>query len=68
MVVDMKEYGIWEPFAVKAQTLKTAMESACLLLRVDDIVSGTAKRHLEHPANSMSNDDAGDEGAGPMEQ
>jgi T-complex protein 1 subunit gamma len=39
----MKEYGIWEPFAVKSQTLKTAVESSCLLLRVDDIVSGVSK-------------------------
>ncbi|KAM0788625.1 T-complex protein 1 subunit gamma [Microbotryomycetes sp. NB124-2] len=41
-VVDMKEYGLYESAAVKAQTIKTAIESACLLLRVDDIVS--AKR------------------------
>ena len=40
----MKEYGVWEPHAVKAQTIKTAIESACLLLRVDDIVSGVSKR------------------------
>jgi T-complex protein 1 subunit gamma len=40
----MKEYGIWEPFAVKSQTLKTAVESACLLLRVDDIVSGVSRQ------------------------
>lgn len=25
-VVDMKDYGIWEPFAVKVQTCKTAIE------------------------------------------
>lgn len=25
-IVDMKEYGIWEPFSVKVQTLKTALE------------------------------------------
>jgi len=36
-LVDMKEYGIWEPMAVKMQSAKTAVESACLLLRVDDI-------------------------------
>lgn len=41
-VVDMRSYGVWEPLAVKAQTLKTAIESACLLLRVDDIVSGVS--------------------------
>ncbi|OZJ06392.1 T-complex protein 1 subunit gamma [Bifiguratus adelaidae] len=43
-VVDMKDYGVWEPNAVKVQTIKTAIESACLLLRVDDIVSGVSKR------------------------
>jgi len=36
-VVDMKEFGIWEPKGVKLQSIKTALESACLLLRVDDI-------------------------------
>ncbi|KAF8253734.1 T-complex protein 1 [Wilcoxina mikolae CBS 423.85] len=36
-VVDMKEYGVWEPTAVKLQSIKTAVESACLLLRVDEI-------------------------------
>ena len=42
-VVDMNDYGVWEPEAVKLQLLKTAIESACLLLRVDDIVSGVRK-------------------------
>lgn len=41
-VVEMKEYGLYESAAVKIQTLKTAIESASLLLRVDDVVS--AKR------------------------
>ncbi|KAF4547668.1 T-complex protein 1 subunit gamma-like protein [Elsinoe fawcettii] len=36
-VVDMHELGVWEPQAVKLQSIKTAVESACLLLRVDDI-------------------------------
>lgn len=39
-LVDMVEYGIWEPEVIKQQSIKTAIESACLLLRVDDIVSG----------------------------
>ena len=41
--MDMKEYGIWEPELVKTQYIKTAVENACLLLRVDDIVSGVRK-------------------------
>jgi T-complex protein 1 subunit gamma len=40
----MDDLGIWEPHAVKVQTIKTAIESACLLLRVDDIVSGISKK------------------------
>ena len=43
-VVDMKELGVWEPYAVKVQTFKTAVESAALLLRIDDIVSGITRR------------------------
>lgn len=42
-LVDMKELGIWDPVAVKSQTFKTAVETAILLLRIDDIVSGTKK-------------------------
>ncbi|PWO00576.1 T-complex protein 1 [Tilletiopsis washingtonensis] len=38
-IVEMGAYGLYEPAAVKAQTLKTAIESASLLLRVDDVVS-----------------------------
>ncbi|CAK7204406.1 T-complex protein 1 subunit gamma [Sporothrix eucalyptigena] len=38
-LVDMKEYGVWEPEAIKVQSIKTAIEAACLLLRVDDICS-----------------------------
>ncbi|XP_037738627.2 T-complex protein 1 subunit gamma [Chelonia mydas] len=43
-LVDMKDLGIWEPLAVKLQTYKTAVETAVLLLRIDDIVSGHKKK------------------------
>ena len=43
-VADMREYGIWEPEAVKLQSVKTAVESACLLLRVDDIVAAKSRK------------------------
>jgi T-complex protein 1 subunit gamma len=42
-LVDMNELGIWEPYAVKVQTIKTAIENACMILRIDDIVSGSKK-------------------------
>lgn len=44
-VVDMKEYGVWEPQAIKLQSIKTAIEAACLLLRVDDICSAKKGGH-----------------------
>ncbi|KAL1960939.1 hypothetical protein VTO42DRAFT_5923 [Malbranchea cinnamomea] len=47
-VVDMREYGVWEPEAVKLQSIKTAVEAACLLLRVDDICSA---KSLKQAAN-----------------
>lgn len=31
-LVDMDVHGIWEPFSVKVQTIKTAIESACMIL------------------------------------
>ncbi|ESX02150.1 hypothetical protein KL918_003694 [Ogataea parapolymorpha] len=42
-IVDMNEYGIWEPEVIKQQSAKTSIESASMLLRVDDIVSGVRK-------------------------
>ncbi|CAF1461141.1 unnamed protein product [Adineta steineri] len=42
-LVDMHKFGIWEPISVKMQIIKTAIETAILLLRIDDIVSGTKK-------------------------
>ena len=43
-VADMRALGIWEPQAIKLQSVKTAIESACLLLRVDDIVGAKGAR------------------------
>ncbi|XP_064201683.1 T-complex protein 1 subunit gamma [Anguilla rostrata] len=43
-LADMTELGICEPLAVKAQTYKTAVETAILLLRIDDIVSGHKRK------------------------
>ena len=48
----MKDTGIWEPFAVKSQTIKTAVESAAMLLRIDEIVSGTHKKEKKAPGVS----------------
>ena len=52
--MDIKELGVWEPFEVKAQTIKTAVESATLLLRIDDIVSGMQKKNKMAPGQSQA--------------
>merc|ERR1712129_150424 len=43
-VIDVKAAGIMDTFAVKQQTLKTAIEAAAMLLRIDDIISGISKK------------------------
>lgn len=66
-VVEMKEYGLYESAAVKIQTLKTAIESASLLLRVDDVVSAKRGRQAGGGAGpGVQAPDAGmGEDAGP---
>ncbi|KAK1320868.1 hypothetical protein QJS10_CPA03g00411 [Acorus calamus] len=44
VITDMKERKIWDAYNVKQQTFKTAIEAACMLLRIDDIVSGIKKK------------------------
>jgi len=39
-MADMSEVNVWEPLLVKSQVIKTAIESSCMLLRIDDHVSG----------------------------
>ncbi|EMR72677.1 T-complex protein 1 subunit gamma [Eutypa lata] len=48
-LADMKDYGIWEPEAIKLQSVKTAIEAACLLLRVDDICSAKKAQQMGAP-------------------
>jgi len=48
-IANMKDIDLWDPLAVKLQTFKTAIESACMLLRIDDIVSGIKKQKADGP-------------------
>jgi len=43
-LVDVSTLQIWDTFAVKVQTIKTAIESATLILRIDDVLSGVSKK------------------------
>ncbi|CAF0775770.1 unnamed protein product [Didymodactylos carnosus] len=67
-LVDMKKLGIWEPIAVKMQTIKTAIETAILLLRIDDIVSGTKKASTLTESDSTSAKKKKDEEEKPTEE
>lgn len=58
-IADMRTANVWDPLAVKQQTFKTSIEAACMLLRIDDIVSGIKKdrrgqagRQEEDPAEA----------------
>jgi len=52
-LVDMNELRVWEPLVVKQQVYKTAVETAVMLLRIDDIVSGSKKMKEEGGAPPM---------------
>ena len=38
-VADMAELDIYEPLVVKEQIIKSASESACMILRIDDVIA-----------------------------
>ncbi len=47
-VVNVLDQGIYDVYSVKMQVFKAAVETAAMLLRVDDIVSGLAKKVKRH--------------------
>ena len=55
VICDMKSASgdsgphVWEPMEVKVQSIKTAVESACLLLRVDDICGAKSAKQASGP-------------------
>jgi len=60
-IANMETDGIWDPCAVKLQTFKTAIESACMLLRIDDIVSGIAKENRHAGGRKAQDSDDGED-------
>jgi T-complex protein 1 subunit gamma len=38
-----QDKAVWDPYSVKVQSIKTAIEAAAMILRVDDILSGKQK-------------------------
>lgn len=60
-LADMSDLKVWEPFMVKSQTIKTAIEAACMLLRIDDIVSGMSGKGQGGGGAPAAAQDAADE-------
>jgi T-complex protein 1 subunit gamma len=60
-IVDMRTSNIWDPISVKLQTFKTSIEAACMLLRIDDIVSGIKKNRSNQGGRGAEEEDAGEQ-------
>ena len=43
----MTDINVWEPIAVKNQVIKTSIEASCMLLRIDDVVSGVKRKEKQ---------------------
>ncbi|GFZ17478.1 TCP-1/cpn60 chaperonin family protein [Actinidia rufa] len=67
-ISDMKEAKIWDAYNVKAQTFKTAIEAASMLLRIDDIVSGIKKKQAPGASKGPSKPTIDQEGDADGEQ
>merc|ERR1719401_2140998 len=63
VVADVRELGIVDTFAVKQQTLRTAIEAAAMLLRIDDIISGISKKKMKAGGGGPAHDMDVPEGA-----
>lgn len=48
-LADARELKVVEPASIKIQALKTSIEAASMILRVDDVVSGTKLRQEKAP-------------------
>jgi T-complex protein 1 subunit gamma len=57
VIANMKDLKIFDTLAVKKQTLKTSIESCCMILRIDDIVSGIKKKEKGGPSAQQQPDE-----------
>lgn len=64
-IADIRLLKIVEPASVKIQALKTAVEAACMILRVDDVVSGTKVKSDRPEKKAAANEDAPEPGSVP---
>jgi thermosome len=52
-IKDMRELGVYEPLAVKKQTIKSATEAATMILRVDDVIASGRMKAPRMPPGGM---------------
>jgi len=52
-IKDMKELEVYEPLAVKKQTIKSANEAATMILRIDDVIASGKMRAPPMPPGGM---------------
>ncbi len=45
-VTDLKAKDIYEPLAVKEQVINTATETACMILRIDDVIAASKSKDM----------------------
>jgi thermosome len=53
-IKDMRELEVYEPLAVKKQTIKSAAEAATMILRVDDVIASGRMKAPPMPPGGMS--------------
>jgi T-complex protein 1 subunit gamma len=57
-LANMQEIGVLDPYAVRTQVIKSAVEAACMLLRIDDILSGmTNKKYGKEEARKPAEEE-----------
>jgi chaperonin GroEL (HSP60 family) len=52
-IKDMRALEVYEPLAVKKQTIKSAAEAATLILRVDDVIASGRMKAPPMPPGGM---------------
>ena len=53
-IKDMRDLEVYEPLAVKKQTIKSATEAATMMLRVDDVIASGKMKAPPMPSGGRS--------------
>jgi len=64
-IIDMMKEGIVEPVSVKEQTIKSAVEAASMILRIDDVIAASKRAPPTPPKSPESQGYGGAQGMPP---